>query len=318
MENRAHALAAGVFAVLLGTALVAALWWFSDGREPMRDYMLVSNGKVTGLNVQAQVRYRGISAGKVTGIRVDPADPRYILVSIRIREELPVTRGTRASLGYQGVTGLAFVQLDDSGEDPTPLQAPDGGIPRIALEPGLMDQVTDAALHAMQRFREVADRTAAFFDEDNIERFTSTLARLESAAVGVDRTFRVAPEAFAAVRDTLNPENMRRFSATLESLERASAQAEPAVVEMRELMARVSGMAERLDRAAAAASDGVLDDTLPQLNELLTELVTTSRRLGRLIEDVDSAPQILLTGRGKRQPGPGEEGFEAPRDAAAR
>ncbi len=312
MENRAHALAAGIFALVLGTALVAALWWFSDGREATRDYLLVSNGNVTGLNVQAQVRYRGISAGKVIDIRVDPADPRHILVTIRIREELPVTRGTRASLGYQGVTGLAYVQLEDTGEDPQPLRAEDGKLPRIALQAGLLDQVTDAALLAVKRFSEVAERTAAFFDEKNIERFSQTLSRLESAAVGVDRTFKVAPDAFAAVRDTFNPQNMRRLAATLENLERASAESGPAMTELRGLMARVSGMAERLDRAAVAASDGVLDDTLPQLNELLAELVSTSRRMGRLIDELEAAPQMLVVGRGARQPGPGENGFEAP------
>lgn len=312
MENRAHALAAGIFALVLGTALVAALWWFSDGREATRDYLLVSNGNVTGLNVQAQVRYRGISAGKVVDIRVDPADPRHILVTIRIREELPVTRGTRASLGYQGVTGLAYVQLEDTGEDPQPLRAEDGKLPRIALQAGLLDQVTDAALLAVKRFSEVAERTAAFFDEKNIERFSQTLSRLESAAVGVDRTFKVAPDAFAAVRDTFNPQNMRRLAATLENLERASAESGPAMTELRGLMARVSGMAERLDRAAVAASDGVLDDTLPQLNELLAELVSTSRRMGRLIDELEAAPQMLVVGRGARQPGPGENGFEAP------
>lgn len=312
MENRAHALAAGIFALVLGTALVAALWWFSDGREATRDYLLVSNGNVTGLNVQAQVRYRGISAGKVIDIRVDPADPRHILVTIRIREELPVTRGTRASLGYQGVTGLAYVQLEDTGEDPQPLRAEDGSLPRIALQAGLIDQVTDAALLAVKRFSEVAERTAAFFDEKNIERFSQTLSRLESAAVGVDRTFKVAPDAFVAVRDTFNPQNMRRLAATLENLERASAESGPAMTELRDLMARVSGMAERLDRAAVAASDGVLDDTLPQLNELLAELVSTSRRMGRLIDELEAAPQMLVVGRGARQPGPGENGFEAP------
>lgn len=312
MENRAHALAAGIFALLLGGALVVALWWFSDGREATRDYLLVSNGNVTGLNVQAQVRYRGIAAGKVVDLRVDPADPRHILVTIRIREELPVTRGTRASLGYQGVTGLAYVQLDDTGEDPEPLRAEDGQLPRIALQAGMFDHVTEAALHAAQRIREVADRTAAFFDERNIERFSQTLARLESAADGIDRTFSVAPEAFVAVRDTFNPRNMERLSVILENLEHASAESGPAVAEMRELMTRVSGMAERLDSAAQAASDGVLDDTLPQLNELLAELVGTSRRLGRLIDELEAAPQMLVLGRGTRQPGPGEHGFEAP------
>ena len=63
MESRAHAIATGLFAILLGTALVGALWWFSDKREVTREVVLVTTGSVNGLNPQATVRYRGIVAG---------------------------------------------------------------------------------------------------------------------------------------------------------------------------------------------------------------------------------------------------------------
>ena len=76
MESRSHAIAAGLFAIILSCALVGALWWFSDRRDATRDVLLVSSGSVNGLNVQATVRYRGIVAGKVAAINLDPADPR--------------------------------------------------------------------------------------------------------------------------------------------------------------------------------------------------------------------------------------------------
>ena len=118
MENRSHAIAAGLFAIFLGVGVVVALWWFSDKREPTRDVLLVSSGSVNGLNPQATVRYRGIVAGKVAAIGLDPANPRELLVTARIRADLPITRGTRARLATQGVTGLAFIALDDAGDDP--------------------------------------------------------------------------------------------------------------------------------------------------------------------------------------------------------
>jgi len=313
MENRAHALAAGLFTLLLGTALVLSLWWFSDGRVETRDYLLVASGNVTGLNPQASVRYRGIPAGQVTDIRVDPADRRHILVAIEILADLPITRGTRASLGYQGVTGLAYIQLSDSGRDPTPLLGEAGAPPRLTLEPGLMDQLTDTTLDALQRFRAIADRIAPFFDEANLARLTATLERLESAAIGIDRTFADAPETLAAIRAVLNPTNMQRLAATLDNLERVSAEGAPVVSELRTLMKRLQGMAERVDAAAAMAGEGLLDGTLPQLNTLLKELTVTSRRMGRLIEEVEAAPQMLVTGRRPSPPGPGENGFEPDR-----
>lgn len=312
MENRAHALAAGLFTVLLGVVLLAALWWFSDGREAQRSYLLETTGNVTGLNIEAQVRYRGLAAGKVSDIRIDPDDPRKLLVEIRVRGDIPLTRGTHASLAYQGVTGLAYVELRDRGEDPAPLEAPPGKLPRLALNPGLMDQLSDTTLDTLQRLKGVADRINGFFSDENIARIEVVLKRTESAANGIDRTFAEAPATLAAIRAVLDQDNLARLSATLANLEQASQNATPAMAEFRTLMTRLQAMAERLDNATAAAENSVLDNTLPELNRLLKDLTVTSQRIGRLIEEVDAAPQMLLLGRGHREPGPGEEGFVAP------
>lgn len=310
MENRAHALAAGLFALTLGGALIVALWWFSQNRQPTREYVLVSRGTINGLNVQARVRYRGMAAGTVSAIDIDPADPRSILVRIRLREDLPVTRGTRASLGTQGVTGLAFIQLDDKGGDPIPLASEGGEPPRIMLEPGLIEQIGDRALQAAEHIRVVADRVAAMFDDEAAERLGRTLQRLESAAAGMDRTFAELPRTVTALREALSPQNIARLNATLVNLERASGEAAPAAAEIRGLVARLDQLAAHADAATSVAGEGLVDGTLPQVNDLLRELTKTSRRLGRLLEEVESTPQVLLTGREASVPGPGEKGFE--------
>ncbi|ANQ84881.1 hypothetical protein dqs_1843 [Azoarcus olearius] len=310
MENRAHALAAGLFALLMGGALLLALWWFSDGREPMREYVLVSEGTVNGLNVHGRVRYRGMLAGNVAHIGLDPQNPRLILVRIRIREGLPVTRGTRAMLATQGLTGLAFVQLDERGTDPTPLVGEDGSPPRIRLEPGVMEQITDRALAAAERFKTVADRVALVVDDENIARIKRSLANLEAASAGLDRTLAHAPATLEAVRNTFSPQNVARLSAALANLERTTAEAAPTVAEARTLLRRLGDVSERLEQTAATAGGDLTGSTLPEVNLLLRELAHTSRRLSGLIDEVERAPQVLLTGRGEREPGPGEEGFD--------
>lgn len=290
--------------------MVVALWWFSQNRQPTREYVLVSRGTVNGLNVQARVRYRGMAAGTVSAIDIDPADARNLLVRIRLRADMPVTRGTRATLGTQGVTGLAFIQLDDRGTDPAPLVSEDGDPPRIALEPGLIEQIGDRALQAAERIRVVADRVAAMFDDEAAARLGRTLQRLESAASGMDRTFNELPRTVAALRDVLNPQNVARLTTTLANLERASGEAAPAAAEIRALVARLDQLAAHADKAAAVAGEGLVEGTLPQVNDLLREITSTSRRLGRLLEEVESTPQVLLTGREATEPGPGETGFE--------
>lgn len=310
MEDRAHALAAGLFAILLGAAALLSIWWFSGDREVVNEYELVSTGNITGLNPQAQVRFRGVSAGKVTSIRIDPADPRNILVRVDIRTDIPVTRGTRATLGYQGVTGLAFVQLTDRGDDPTPLTAGESRLPRIVLEAGVIDQITETAIQTLERFMAISDRISAFFDGDNVARFKAALTNLESATAGIDRTFDEAPATLAAARAMFTPENIERLSSMLANLDAASSEVAPVATELRQLISRFEGVLDTVDDMARATGDSILDDTLPQLNSLLSDLGDTTQRLGRLLEELEASPQMLLTGRSERRPGPGETGFE--------
>lgn len=310
MENRAHALAAGLFALLLGCGVLLSLWWFSQDSEGTREVLLVSRGDISGLSPQAKVRFRGLAAGVVDEVGLDPEDSANILVRIRVDDSLPLTHGTRATLGTMGVTGLVFVQLDDRGGDPRPLVGTDGEPPRIALEPGLLAQITDRALAVVQQFQLVGERVSAMFDADSAGRFRQTLARLESAAEGMDRSFSEAPKTLEAIRDAFSADNVGRLSALLANLENSSAEVAPAVAELRALLGRVDGMAARLNEAASATSNSLVDGTLPKLNDLLRDLTSTSRRIGRLVEEVESTPQMLLTGRGARSPGPGEPGFD--------
>ena len=312
MENRAHAILAGLFVLFMGIAAVVSLWWFSGAREATREIELVSQGNVTGLNLQAAVRFRGIAAGRVERISIDPDDPRNILVRVSLRADLPLTRGTTASLGYQGVTGLAFVQLEDRGADLRPLPPSPDGVPRIALAASFMDELSDVAVSAMQQFKTVAEQVQRLFAEENVARMGKTLQRLESAAKGMDETFKEAPAMIASVRGLLTPENRQRLAAAIGNLEQASGDAGPAIDEFRTLLIKLRETSEHIDQAAVSAGNDLLNGSLPRLNTLMKELTITSTRLTRLIEEVDAAPQMLLLGRGAQAPGPGEDGFEAP------
>jgi len=310
MESRAHAFTAGLFVIFLSLAVGFALWWFSNEREATLRYVLVSEGNITGLNEQAQVRYRGIRAGKVEAIGIDPDNPRHILVRISLRDDLPVTRGTRASLGYQGVTGIAFVQLTDKGEDPTPLPPGPDGVPRLVLQGGLMDQLTDTGLETMRKVQAVAEQLSSVLDEANLARVSRTLERLEAASAGVDQTFNEVPKTLAALRTVLSPQNVSHLTATLAQLDAASQEVVPAMRELKTLAVKLQGTSERIDGLVSAAGRSGAGGTLPRLDGLLDELSETSRRMGRLLEELDAAPQMLVFGRGAPAPGPGEAGFK--------
>lgn len=316
MENRAHALAAGVFALLLVAAGLVAIWWFGGKHEATRDYLVVTPYNVTGLNLQAQVRYRGIRVGKVEDIHLSKEEPGNILIRIRINEEVPVTKGTAAKLGYQGVTGLAFVLLEDEGEDRTPLTARQGTLPRIAMEQSLIQEMSDVGADAMRQARELLDDANNLFSEQNQKRVNNTLANLEAISANLKPATQELPQTLAQVRKVLSDDNLQRLSVALEGAAQASREVPPALAEARQLLGSLHRLSERLDQGAASSSDGSLGVLSPRWSELAAELGNTSRQLNRVLQQLEQSPQSLIFGAQPLPPGPGETGFAAPASSA--
>ena len=69
MENRSHALLAGLFTLLLVIAAAIGAVWVSKKNIPLLPYELVATSPVTGLSVQSAVRYQGVPVGRVQSLR---------------------------------------------------------------------------------------------------------------------------------------------------------------------------------------------------------------------------------------------------------
>ncbi|MCF8151418.1 MAG: MCE family protein [Burkholderiaceae bacterium] len=308
MENRSHALAAGIFTILLGIAAGVAIWWLGQSDQSTRTYVLETKGNVTGLNVQAQVRYRGIRAGKVEAIEPDPADPRLILVRFNIDSRFRLTKGNTAQLGYQGVTGLAYVQIEDDGTSSEPLVEKDGEMPRIALRPTLFDTLGEKAGEIVDEISSVSRRLSKLLNDGNVSNFSRTLDNLAVASEGL----REMPTLLASMREALSEGNLRNLRQILAHLEKTAGESAPLTSELRELVKSMNLLSQRFDKLAGSVGNELTTATLPRANALMGELVSNSRQLSRVLEGLESNPQMLLFGRGAGLPGPGEPGFSAP------
>ncbi len=181
MENRAYALLAGLFVTLLAIGVVAAIVWFSGDTVQRVDYVLVSNGSVAGLNPKAPVRLRGVEVGNVEDIRFDRKNPRDILITIAVDRDAPITRGTYAQLGFLGVTGLSYVQLEDDGSKPQRL-AP---FSRIDVRPSLLDEAATSAQQLLAEANSAAKRINMLLSDRNLARISRALDNVQLATVKV-------------------------------------------------------------------------------------------------------------------------------------
>jgi phospholipid/cholesterol/gamma-HCH transport system substrate-binding protein len=308
MENRAHALVAGLFMILLGIASVAAFWWLGHPRQAVNRYILETGGNVTGLNMQAPVRYRGIRAGRVEDITTDDKNPRLILVTISLDRRFKLTRGTTAQLNTQGITGLAYVELEDDGSDPVVLTSTDDQLPRIALQPSLLDQLGSHAGDIAAQASEVALRLNRLLDDRNLHNLSRSLDNIAAASEGLKQL----PPVIASLNEALSEANIKRLTATLARLDEASGEAAPLARDLRAMVQKLTVLAGRLDQLTGAAGGELTGTTLPRVNALVSQLSENSHQLSRLLDNIERNPQSLLFGRGAPTPGPGEAGFTAP------
>lgn len=309
MESKAHALAAGLFTLLLGAAVVVAAMWFSGETYDRALYVVESRYPVTGLNEQAVVRYRGVTVGKVEAIRFDPANPLLILVDIAIQSDVPITRSTFAELKYQGVTGLSYLMLDDTGASREPLP-PAGVEGHIPVRESLFASLADAGQQALADAREVMRRVNTLLSDANQAQVGRTLQSLEAATRQIGALAQSMQPA-AATADAVLADARRTFQHADRLLgELASTNRE--LARRLDAIERVAGSAERAGGAVASLADTVASDTLPRIHALTDELGRTSRSLERLASSIREQPQSLVFGR-RAAPGPGEPGFDAGR-----
>jgi phospholipid/cholesterol/gamma-HCH transport system substrate-binding protein len=301
MENRSHAFAAGLFTLAFALIAAVAVWWFGQSRESTDTYILETRRNVNGLNIQATVRYRGIRAGKVVTIEPDESDPLLLLVTINLDSRFRLTKGTTAELGYQGVTGLAFVDLQDDGAKPEQLS---GSPPRITLRPTMFDKLGDKAEGIVGQISDVSARLSKILDEKNAENISRTLDNMATASDGLKEM----PKVVAAMREVLAEGNLKNLSRILAHVEKTAGETAPLTVEMRELVKSMSAWSVRLDQVASATGD----ETLPRVNALVRDLKSNSGQFSRLLDGLETHPQMLLFGKTSATAGPGESGFVAP------
>jgi phospholipid/cholesterol/gamma-HCH transport system substrate-binding protein len=309
MENRSFAIATGLFVLVLGASLGFVVWWFSGETKDQDDYLLITHYSVAGLKVQAPVRYRGIDIGKVLDIRLDPDSPLNIQVKVAVDRGVPITQGTFGTLGYQGVTGLAYVLLEDKGDKPTRLERKGSQLPRIPVKPSLLDTLSDSGMALLERAGEMLDRMNKLLSDKNRANASHAIENIDTATAELKPALKNAADVAALLKKTFSEENNARINHLLANLEQTSNDAKPLAGEIRQLVASLKTLSERLDNVSAATSDEVNGVTLPRMHELMGELIRNSRNLNLLLDEFERNPNAIIFGKPRPQPGPGEAGF---------
>jgi phospholipid/cholesterol/gamma-HCH transport system substrate-binding protein len=309
MEAKVNYAAVGVFVIVLGAALIAAILWLAAGAGSQKHYatyLAVVDESVAGLNLDAPVKYLGVNVGKVIGIRLDPHNPKQVRLQFAIEHGTPVKTDTEAVLKTQGLTGIAYVELTGGSANAPLLTArPDEPYPQIRTKPSLSARLENVLTSVLANLDHTAANINAVLNDENRAAFKNILADTSDLM----RTL-------AAQKATI--------SSGIADASRTAANTAQASAQLDAMLTKISASADAVNRMAATAGATAADarqtvghlnagvtqftsQTLPQMARLLDELRVLAASLRRVSDQTERNPSSLLRGRQPVPAGPGEK-----------
>ncbi len=311
MENKSHALWAGFFTlVMLVTTVLGGIWLNRDKTERIT-YHIVTDRPISGLNTQASVRYKGLAVGRIEKINFDKNTTGQFDITISVDPNTPITPSTFATLGYQGVTGIAFVQLDDDGKSTlvnngTKLPNKNQTL-RIPLRPSLLDKLERSSSTILANAEIATAGLAKLFTLQNQKIILNTFKETSQTAAS-----------WSSVANALKP--------TLQSLPNLVQQTNQTLASIKvlaehttHLSQQLSGLTNQLQDSDGSfnqtltnfshLSERIQLETLPKITELSKEASYSLHILNKTLEEFKEQPQTLIFGRKMPAPDPGEAGF---------
>ena len=308
METKVNFALVGAFVLALGAALVAGVLWLASGggfQEKPTLYLALVGESVSGLNVNAPVKYRGVDVGKVRHIALDRNNAEQVRLTFEIEHGTPIKEDTEAVLKTQGLTGIAYVELDGGTLASPPLRASaPGELPVIRTKPSLAARLENVLTTVLAKLDATSETINKILSEDNLASFKSTLADLSAVAKTLAANQGAIDAALANAARTFD--NSARASAQLGPVVTQVGRSAEAFERMSNETATASANAGKTVDALGADMKRFTGETLPELERLLGELNVLSASLRRLSEKIEGSPGGLLWGRRPVPPGPGE------------
>ena len=327
MNNRVNYTLIGFFVLLSLSAILGFSYWMlqpSNEQETKR-YNIYFDESVLGLNIDAPVKYRGISVGKVTHLRISPHNSEQVEVEVTILKSTPVKESTVARLTAQGITGLSYINLTLGANNAPELKKKEGeSCPTIKTVPSFFENVEQSLgglsvklsntlsgtenllqdknqkeiTQILQNTTKVTAKLNKLLDDKTIQHLKNTSAHLDSFTQHLDNaTLKI---------DKLVP--------NIDNLVSKSAAWEDSIAHsmdsMKESYVGITASMIEFKRAVASGEfniKAISSDVIPTMNNTFIELQGLMVKLGTVIKQYDRSPSDILYKEEAVKKAPGEK-----------
>ncbi|MBI5040910.1 MAG: MCE family protein [Gammaproteobacteria bacterium] len=307
MEPRVHYVIVALFVLALGTITVGVSLWLAFG-EVTHDYLtyrVYMNESVSGLFIDAPVKYRGVQVGRVQELDLMPDSPEQVQVTMDIDATVKIKEDTVAKLDVQGVTGIASIELYGGSRESPELKARPGE-PYPVIRPGqsLFTRVDSAVSELVGNLNMVANDLHALLTPQTRDRFTHILQNVEqlSAAMAEQRS--------ALGKGIADFSTFTHNAATAsEGMPDLFARVDTAATSIQTLADEMTAVTREARAKLGTGGDTLQTlggSTLPEVEALVTEMRQLTASFQRLSERLEEDPRAVLYGTQLDAPGPGE------------
>lgn len=308
METRAHHVIIGAFAIGIFVAAMGFVLWLSKSSidREFAYYDIVFTEAVTGLSKGGLVQYNGIKVGEVVQLSLAKDDPRKVIARIRLDADTPVKQDTRAKLGLQGVTGVAFIQLSGGSPSSPPLRpTAQNPVPVIRSEESALSKLLASGSDIITSVNDLLLRANEVLSRENVDRISATLSNLE----GVTGTINAQREDLGVALKQLASASseLKHTLVTLDTM--ATTTNDLMHNNARQVLESTNKALESVDRLANATNSLIGDNRaaisefseqgLRQLGPAIVELRETLRSMKQVADRLSDSNNVLL---GRDQP----------------
>lgn len=305
METRASYALVGGFVLTFLAGLVAFAIWIAkvDLDAEYRDYDVYFEGTVSGLLKRSIVYYSGIPVGDVRDITLAPNDPSKVRVWIRLRAEVPVSDASIAQLEFQGLTGVAYIELSGGSPDAPPLEAhPGQERPIIQSAPSPILAIFESAPNLVNEAILAVGQIQKLLSDENIANVAGVLRNSDRLTRNLANGTEDFEAMIADVKEILTQTKLA--TAKINTLvENSNAlieeDAKVLVAEAITTMQTATTLLARVDNMVAANEGAVtqfVNTSLPEVSRMILDLRVTARNLSRLMSRIEQNPAEVIFG----------------------
>ena len=299
----------GLILLAAGIMLLSRDSWFAQPSE----YVVYFTGSLDGLDVGADVTYRGVKVGTVREIRLSydrQLKDVVMPVVVRIDNQTGakegqrgfdqfigqlVERGLRAQLQTPSLlTGKAIVALDMFPREPGYVRTPhDIELPTIPSVPSRIDQIADV-------LRELAGSLRQLPLQEMAASAQKTLAAMEKLTNSAElQQGLVSMSQLLAKLDRLSGRLEQQLPPIMDNVQQSSVDLRVAVADIRRAAQTTAEALEQVNALAVETRRGLgpKSELQYELLQALQELSRASKATQRTLEGLDQQPQSLIFGK---------------------